>query len=796
MRRRLPTRRLDRWLKRWTSRWPNSRLGRLPGRRAAGASALPGWPLTVHDTVRHFANPGPAFEPAATLARPDHTRARAIAFYLPQFHAFDQNDGWWGHGFTEWRNVARGMPRFAGHYQPRIPRDLGFYDATHAPTLIAQAALARAAGIDAFCFYYYWFDGQRLMDEPLDAFLRADVDQEFCLMWANENWTRRWDGRQDDVLIEQSYREEDESAFITDTARYLSHPRYSRVAGRPLFVLYRAAELPDARRTLQRWRRCWRDLLGVEPWIIIAQSYDDRDPRTFGADGAIEFPPHKVSRGIGDRRSEHRVLDDRFTGHLRHYRDMVARSLDEPPSDYPLIKTVSPHWDNDARREGAGVTFHGSTPANYERWLSGAVELAIARPFAEEPLLFINAWNEWAEGACLEPDVHLGSACLNATRRVLAAPASVPGPARARRVLLVGHDAHPNGAQMLLLELARCLKGVHGFDVTILLLGSGALLARYRSIATTHVIASPHDRLVPEFLAREAFPMALCNTAVTGALVPAIAATGARIVSLIHEMPTLLRERALERELHAIGAGADEVVFPARIVQSGFEQFVPRYAARATVRAQGLYRAPVPDAAARARERSALGIVEGCPLIINAGYADRRKGFDVFVEAARAWFDTGRDARFVWFGTRAPAMSAWWNERANDGLDERIEVRPFTDRMAHWYSAADAVLIGSREDPYPTVALEGLSCGLPVVAVAGCTGLDELLAEHGALAPSGCPGDIVGTLAAALRDDTGPARAARIERIARDYRFEDYAAQLLRLLDPASRPVSDVDVQG
>jgi len=184
-------------------------------------------PADHANSIRYFANPGPGFEERCTPATPPtSTSAKTVAFYLPQFYAFEQNDAWWGDGFTEWRNVSRGTPRYQGHYQPRIPRDLGFYNLTNAETIKAQSALARAAGINAFCFYYYWFNGQRLMDKPLDLFADTEIDQEFCIMWANENWTRRWDGRENDVLIAQDYDVDDEDDFLKDTAKYMAHPRY------------------------------------------------------------------------------------------------------------------------------------------------------------------------------------------------------------------------------------------------------------------------------------------------------------------------------------------------------------------------------------------------------------------------------------------------------------------------------------------------------------------------------------------------------------------------------------------
>ncbi len=757
------------------------------GRQAA--DGLVGWPETTHDTVRYFSEPGPAFEPsiglgAAPVDRSTAARVRAIAFYLPQFHAFAENDVWWGAGFTEWRNVARAMPRYRGHYQPRIPRDLGHTDLDNPQTLKSQAALARSAGIDAFCFYYYWFDSKRLMERPLDRFLTHDVDQSFCLMWANENWTRRWDGRERDVLIEQRYDRAHEEAFIEDTARYMSHPRYVCSDGRPLFIIYCAQNIPDTANTVARWRSSWTERLGVEPWLLMAQTYDTRDPRVFGMDAAVEFPPHKVSKNIANTRRQRDLLDVAFDGHVREYVDVVSKAVCEPSPEWRLLRTVSPHWDNDARRVGHGVTFHGSLPARYERWLDATVERATQEPLGSDSFVFINAWNEWAEGAYLEPDVHYGHACLNATRRVLFPRRHCP---RASRLLLVGHDAHANGAQMLALSLARVFADRHGLALTILLLGEGKLLEQYAQAGRT-IVLNPNisRREIDTFLERQAFPMALCNTIVTGSLVERIRHAGTRVVSLVHEMPDFIHARSLQKEAAAIARHSDIVGFASDEVAHRFQGCVGEMSADIRVQPQGLYKVCEFNPEARRRVRMSLGATDSSRVVIGVGFADQRKGFDRFVRAFHVLASRDPDSVFVWLGNLSGEAQQFYKEQVAQKKDMTgLHLEPFTDAVSDWLAAADVYYLSSREDPFPTSVLEALSVGIPVIAHSANTGMDTLCRQYGALVEDDDPSVVADAIDSCIANDDEAQREGRRAHIKKHNDFERYSDCLLSWLDPS-----------
>jgi hypothetical protein len=343
---------------------------------------------------------------------------KPIAYYLPQFHPIPENDRWWGKGFTEWQNVVRGRPYFTGHYQPHLPGELGFYDLRIAEVREQQAELARQYGIYGFCYYYYWFNGKRLLERPLDEVLRSGKpDFPFCICWANENWSRRWDGAESEVLMAQVHSEESDQAFIHDVIPILRDPRYIRVGNAPLLLVYRPGILPNAQRTAEVWREaCCKEGIS-EVHLGAVQSFGFTDPRPLGFDSAVEFPPHgpvtaEISKDLAG-------LDPAFAGKVYDYRDIVKQAIAQPPAPYRHFRCAMTGWDNTARRRTTGHVFANSSPHEYELWLRAIVATTeVAHPPAEQ-FMFINAWNEWAEGTHLEPDQKYGRAYLEATARAL-----------------------------------------------------------------------------------------------------------------------------------------------------------------------------------------------------------------------------------------------------------------------------------------------------------------------------------------------------------------------------------------
>jgi lipopolysaccharide biosynthesis protein len=364
-----------------------------------------------------------------TGARRSDEAARLLAFYLPQFHPIPENDVAWGAGFTEWTNVVRARPGFPGHRQPRLPADLGFYDLRLPEVREQQAALATDAGIDGFVYYHYWFAGRRLLHRPLDDVLGSGRPSlPFAICWANENWTRRWDGGDDVLLQVQAHSRDDDRQHATWLASAMRDARYLTVDGRPLLLIYKASLLPEVRATTDVFRQVIQDAGLPEPYLVMVESTGwerGRAPADLGFDASVDFFPdwddlgHPLRHGRAWGITRRLGLTSKFFGDNRvyAYSDVVRRRLRRPlrvqPPQFPV---VCPGWDNTPRRRSGAVVLHESDPVLYEAWLRSALDDVMALP-AGERLVFVNAWNEWAEGATLEPSDVDGRAFLDATRR-------------------------------------------------------------------------------------------------------------------------------------------------------------------------------------------------------------------------------------------------------------------------------------------------------------------------------------------------------------------------------------------
>jgi lipopolysaccharide biosynthesis protein len=361
-------------------------------------------------------------------AEPRAGTVRAFAFYLPQFHPIPENDEWWGPGFTEWHNVSQSTPQFRGHEQPVLPADLGYYDLRVPELRDRQAELARDAGLTGFCYYHYWFNGRRILERPFEeVFASGRPDLPFMLCWANEPWTRAWDGATGVKLLEQTYSSDDDLAHIRYLCEIFADPRYARIEGKPAFLIYHAAHIPDAARTLEAWRNEAQRLGVGELYLARLECHlsDRDDPIALGFDAGVEFQPDwkmlrrlELRRQPRHRRARRLGLSD--PGYGRHricdYGQVVERMLAKPAVAYRRHPSVVPRWDNSPRRANGAIIFRNSTPDTYRRWLTKVVELERRM---QDPVLFITSWNEWGEGSMLEPDDRWGRGYLEATRTAL-----------------------------------------------------------------------------------------------------------------------------------------------------------------------------------------------------------------------------------------------------------------------------------------------------------------------------------------------------------------------------------------
>lgn len=410
-------------------------------------------------------------------------KVKTIAFFLPQFHPIPENDKWWGKGFTEWANVTRAKPLFRYHYQPRLPSELGFYDLRLEETQVAQAELAHKFGIHGFCYYYYWFNGKKLLNQPIEQMARSSlIEVGFCVCWANENWSRNWDGQNRHVLMKQDYSLESNIALMrNEMIPMMKDPRWIRHNGKPLMVVYRISIIPNWIETARAWREeCRNAGLGEIHLCAVRFGLEtlDGQPKDFDLDSYVLFPPHEAPRK--DLRQSVLDLHKDFSGEIFDYTAVVDGDLKKYANgyDWPVHRGAMLGWDNTARRLTDARVFHGATPFGFRRWIKGIVEQEAKFNTGPESLIFINAWNEWAEGTYLEPDQRWGTTNLEALASGLrAVPGAEPVP------IAKGTAARSTPEQVLVRQGSPLVMG-------------GAALAP----PVCHAGALTHDRNLPTVL--------------------------------------------------------------------------------------------------------------------------------------------------------------------------------------------------------------------------------------------------------------------------------------------------------
>lgn len=346
---------------------------------------------------------------------------KLISFYLPQFYENKINNKNWGKGFTEWTNVKRSIPLYYSHHQPRLPTELGYYDLNNDEIRHKQASLAKQYGIDAWCYYYYHFNGKRVLDMPLNRHIQdKSLDMPFLICWANESWTRNWDGFSKDILIEQQHNFKDDLNFIKEISGMLMDPRYLKINNKPVILIYKTELWNDIRKTVEIWRDYMFKNFNMEIYLIRCNGFDRKtNPININFDAAYQFPPFGLH-------SKHIFLPRSENGSMNFYNQWPDMVLANP--NFKLFRGVLTHFDNSPRRlinrqdQNTNYTIltknpaisYGSSPLMYQRWLESAMKYTRIKFEKDEQLIFINAWNEWGEGAILEPCDQWGRQYLEA----------------------------------------------------------------------------------------------------------------------------------------------------------------------------------------------------------------------------------------------------------------------------------------------------------------------------------------------------------------------------------------------
>ena len=329
---------------------------------------------------------------------------KAIAFYLPQYHPIAENNQWWGEGFTEWKKVVSAKCAFQGHYQPQIPGALGFYDASEYKTLMAQAQLAEKYNLYGFCFYYYWFNGRRVLSKPLDNYITNKINFPFMICWANENWTRRWDGQENEILLKQENSLENDLSLIDDVIPILQCSNYIiNPDGGKWLLVYKPSLIENSELLFNAWRKRASEF-GMKLHISCIDNFSTENYYSYGVDSSIQFPP--ISNNL-NRINDYFDLKNGYENvNIFDYDEISEKFTDEYliSSGINIYPGVIPGWDNSPRRGPLANIVHGNTPRKFNQWIRNVCKFQNEKKIDSERFLFINAWNEWAEGAHLEPD--------------------------------------------------------------------------------------------------------------------------------------------------------------------------------------------------------------------------------------------------------------------------------------------------------------------------------------------------------------------------------------------------------
>ncbi|EML6500070.1 TPA: glycoside hydrolase family 99-like domain-containing protein [Clostridioides difficile] len=351
--------------------------------------------------------------------------SKIIAYYLPQFHLNKENNMWWGRGSTEWDNVVKAVPQYTGHYQPRLPIDMGFYNLEMVSALQRQIELAKSSGIYGFSIYYYLSGETKLLRKPLDILLEhKELDIPFCLYWANEDWTKGYKSKSKEILIKQFISEEEYKMAIYDMAKYLKDERYITINNKKLIMIYRPLSIINAKKVIEYWRNYCR-LNGIGEIYVMGTKSDNPtiDDVSYyskcGFDGVNQFSPMTDVRSFNNISEKIDFISNDYLGTVFDYKEYVEKRKYINMDYYKTYKCVCPGWDNTPRKGKEGWIFEGYSPELYYKWISDTMLMNKKSHYLDEDIVFVNAWNEWGEGAILEPCTKYGYAYLNANKKAI-----------------------------------------------------------------------------------------------------------------------------------------------------------------------------------------------------------------------------------------------------------------------------------------------------------------------------------------------------------------------------------------
>ena len=345
---------------------------------------------------------------------------KIFTYYLTQFHAIPENDKAHGKGFTEWTNVASTIPHFVGHHQPKIPYDLGFYNLLMPGIMERQVEIAKTYGVYGFCFYYYWFSGKKVLEKPLEYWLsHKEIDFPYHFCWANENWSKLWDGGNSEVMLKQELKDSDAENFFYDILPYMKDPRYEKIDNKPMLMIYRPSMFPKEK--FIKFVNVLQTLAknnGFNGLYLMSSNHTkiEDDIETWGLQAEVEFPPHGIK--VKSNKTIDRLIPaTNFTIHMMDEFVKEKKYLTETTNK--TFRCCFPSWDNTPRKAWSWGMCYLLKDEDFKTWLYDIIQWTKKNHSKNEQYVYINAWNEWAEGAILEPTTRFGYKYLDIIKEVL-----------------------------------------------------------------------------------------------------------------------------------------------------------------------------------------------------------------------------------------------------------------------------------------------------------------------------------------------------------------------------------------